>query len=264
MRPIGIPVGVITLAAAMVSVRGFTINAILPLTWITILLSYIGFAPNDYFDRETDEINDRKGGVQGEIISTEEKAVIAKYVNITVIVLILLTAYMLPFWAGISLVGVSALSLAYSAPPLRLKGVPIADSLVNFVMAYLSFLIGVGMTGNGWNSVIDGAFWFALIYGGGGHAMGTVVDYEPDKKAGITTIGVLLGKKTVTAIFQLLILVALVVEKWSYETRLFLLLTFLASVWAAYELEAERLTKMVYIGFAIFMVYGVTWILLRI
>ena len=264
MRPIGIPVGVITLAAGMVSVEGFSIDAILPLTWVTILLSYIGFAPNDYFDTETDEMNDRKGGVQGEIISTEEKALIAKYVNIAVIFLILLTAYMLPFWAGVSLLGVSALSLAYSAPPLRLKGVPIADSLVNFVMAYLSFLIGVGMTGNGWNSVIDGAFWFALIYGGGGHAMGTVVDYEPDKKAGITTVGVLLGKKAVTAVFQLLILAALVAEKWSHETKIFLLMTFLTSIWAAYDLEAERLTKMTYVGFAMFIIYGVLWILLRV
>jgi 4-hydroxybenzoate polyprenyltransferase len=264
MRPIGVPVGVLTLSAAMVSADGFTFEAILPATWLTVLLCYIGFAPNDYFDRETDELNDRKGGVHGKIVSDEEKALITKYVNIAAVILILLTAATIPFKAGLALISVSAISLAYSAPPIRLKEVPVLDSLSNFVMAYLFFFIGVSMAGETLSSVIDGAFWFALIYGGGGHAIGTVVDYKPDKKAGISTIGTFLGKKPVMIIFQGLIILALILEKWSLETRSFILITLLGSIWAAYDLKQERLTKMTYLGFVIFLIYGVTWIWLRI
>jgi 4-hydroxybenzoate polyprenyltransferase len=262
-RPIGIPVGIISMLAAIVSADGFSYSILPSAAWVTLVCYYVGFAPNDYFDGETDKQNPRKGGAQGEVVNSDKKKV-AKWVSILSVVAALATAYFVPFTARVSLVALTALSLVYSAPPIRLKGVPFLDSVSNFVMAYVAFTVGVGMTGASFSEVIPGAFWFALIWGGGGHALGTVLDYEADKKAGIKTIAMKLGRKPVVALVQFLVLLALFFEQWSYETKLFHMITFWGLLLVAENPERKRVEWTAYAGTFALVVYGAFWVYLRI
>ncbi|WP_217907018.1 UbiA family prenyltransferase [Candidatus Nanohalobium constans] len=262
-RPIGIPIGIITMLAAIVSANGFSLSILPIATLVTLVSFYVGFAPNDYFDSETDENNPRKGGIQGEVVD-QRKEMIAKWVTIFSIISAFILSLILPRTASIALIILTILSLMYSAPPIRLKGRPFLDSFVNFLMAYATFAIGVGLTGASFSDIIPGAMWFSLIYGGGGHALAAVMDYQPDKRADITTIAVESGKKIPIALFQLSILLALALEAWSQETKIFLLLTFHGLTLAALKPQREHIERLVYIGTAIMMIYGTIWIYLRI
>lgn len=262
-RPIGIPIGMITMLAAVVSANGSSLSIMPITTLVTLVCLYVGFAPNDYFDSETDENNPRKGGVQGEVVD-ERKEKLAKGVTIFSVVSALALSIFIPRTAGIALVVLTVLSLMYSAPPIRLKGRPFLDSFVNFLMAYSTFAIGVGLTGASFTEIIPGAMWFSLIYGGGGHALAAVMDYKPDKKAGIITIAVKAGKKFPIGLFQFFIVLALIMEKWSWETKIFLLLTFHGLSLAALKPEPKHIEKLVYIGTTIMIIYGTFWIYLRI
>ena len=85
-----------------------------------------------------------------------------------------------------------ALSAIYSAPPVRLKARPFLDSYSNWlyiVPAALGYYAASGRLMPLW-AWIAGAAWTA-----GMHALSAVPDIEHDKKAGLKTVAVVLGRR---------------------------------------------------------------------
>lgn len=261
-RPVGIPLISLVILGGAVSQGVMTAELAVKTVLLSTLIGYVGFAPNDYVDRKTDRENPRKGGWQGTKASGR-KSILAKYISIVTVAVSLFTSTVLPFTAGASMFGITVIALLYSVPPARLKSVPILDSLSNAAMAYLAFCLGVGLAGESFGSVIPGAFWFSLVFAGGGHAIGSLLDLEPDREAGISTIGTFLGWKKTIAVIQSLIAAALFFEKWSMESRTFLVVTFLGLLAPAYRNRKETLQKSIYTGLAVYVVYGVIWLWLR-
>ena len=87
----------------------------------------------------------------------------------------------------------------YSSPPLRLKEVPILDSLSNGGIVFLAWYCGFSFSGKTISEVPSNGVILSLCTVGI-HALAAVVDSESDFAAGQKTIATSLGKRA-AAIF---------------------------------------------------------------
>jgi 4-hydroxybenzoate polyprenyltransferase len=82
----------------------------------------------------------------------------------------------------------------YSSPPLRLKEVPVFDSLSNGAIVFLAWFCGFSFSGLSLPDVPSSGIMLSLCTVGI-HALGAVVDSEVDSEVGQTTIATALGKR---------------------------------------------------------------------
>jgi 4-hydroxybenzoate polyprenyltransferase len=156
--------------------------------YFTIPANVFLYGVNDIFDRDIDEHNSKKD--EGREVSYRGDSVV-----IAVIVASgLLAAGFLPWLpalGSLALVSWAALSVEYSAPPLRFKTTPFLDSLSNGlyilpgVVAYAA-IEGVAPPA----SAVAGAWLWTM----GMHTFSAIPDIEPDREAGIETTATFLGE----------------------------------------------------------------------
>ena len=82
----------------------------------------------------------------------------------------------------------------YSSPPLRLKEVPVFDSLSNGAIVFLAWFCGFSFSGLSLSEVPSSGIMLSLCTVGT-HALAAVVDSEIDSEAGQTTIATAFGKR---------------------------------------------------------------------
>lgn len=176
----------------------------------TFPFSLFLYGINDLYDRDTDSKNDRKeeGSVYlaGRELKENVDGFLKRYSVFICAVLLaipIIRQNMMHF-AGTALF--IFFSYAYSAPPLRLKGRAPLDSLANTVIYFLGpFLIGLSYT----TASIPWSFVLWMIAGlFAGHAFTTIMDFRPDKKAGINTFAVRFGKRK-TSVFSAIVFLTL-------------------------------------------------------
>ena len=154
------------------------------------------FILNQYFDRKEDQENVFKSNmpIASERIAPRTALIFSLSLIILCLVLVILVdAYLLPLFVIYLTFGT-----AYSAPPFRLKTVPIADFIVSGVGAgFMPFLMGLELTGK-LNSdvslILLGAMPLMLIHCSG-HVIQAIGDYKVDRKMGIHTFVVQYGRK---------------------------------------------------------------------
>lgn len=235
-----------------------------------ILPSVIGFtflgqlsviSINDYFDRDTDQGNTRKGSLEGAIVTKENEDFVKKVVIVSHLLLVILAFFHSSF-VFISSLTVFIASFLYSVPPFRFKARPFLDSLCNVFILYFTFGIGTGLAGGGITDIIPGMFWFALIFGGPVHMAASYVDRKSDREAGLKTSAMVLGHKGIVLLVQALIVLALVFEEWSSESQNLLLISLIFSI---YPLFSDRnMKKLLYSWALVCAGYSVLWISLRL
>jgi 4-hydroxybenzoate polyprenyltransferase len=160
--------------------------------------NYFLHAPNDYFDFETDARNPRKGGVEGALTP---KPLLAQHAIISTLLLLPFLAFTATQFPPLTLASLGLLlflSAAYNAPPTRLKGRPILDSLTNVLYA---IPLQVGIHAAGGTDLIAPQVLVFAAWGIGAHALTTITDRDEDAAAGVRTIAVLLGRRN-TALFS--------------------------------------------------------------
>ena len=154
------------------------------------------FILNQYFDRKEDQENAFKSNLP--VASGRMAPQTALIFSLSLIILCLVL---------VILVDINLLSLfliyfvfgtAYSAPPFRLKTVPVVDFAVSGVGAgFMPFLMGLELTdklSSDISSVVLGVVPLVLIHCGG-HIIQAIGDYEVDRKMGVRTFVVRYGKK---------------------------------------------------------------------
>ncbi len=159
------------------------------------------FGINDVYDFETDSRNPRKivNGLQGGVLQPEYHGLVRTSAYISTL-----------FIAGVSLLtrkqqNILAVALLlsfgwqYSAPPLRLKEVPVLDSLSNGLIVFLAWFCGFSFSGLGLSQAPSKGFMLSLCTTAI-HALGAVIDFDADTAAGQRTIATALGRRT-TAVF---------------------------------------------------------------
>lgn len=263
MRPIFLLPALWVLIAGILTTGGdLSIVLFLKMLVVSVLGQLAVFSINDYFDRDTDEVNGRKGGVEGAVVNEENKGFVKNVVIASHLLLGVFALLVLPRFSLISGIIVLTVSALYSAPPFRLKSVPFLDSLCNVIILYFGFGVAVGMAGGGFGDIISGAFWFSVVFGGPGHMVASYIDRESDKEAGIRTSAMVLGRRGIVVLGQVLLLAALILEKWSTETRFFIIYCLITSI---YPLITEKhMKKALLVWSVVPIIYIAVWIWMRI
>jgi 4-hydroxybenzoate polyprenyltransferase len=217
------------------------VDALLIVGTLFFLIPYnlLMYGVNDVFDYESDLLNPRKGGIEGDVV--RDRA-LARKVHRGIIAASVVTVAPMMAWlivkgtpqSAIALVVVVFAVVAYSAPVLRFKERPFLDSFTSAVhfagpLVYALVLAGAGLTARGiW------PIWVAfLAWGMASHAFGAVQDVRADREGGIASIGTVMGARVTTWFAMAMYAAAsalLLVLPWPGVLAAALPLAYLASV----------------------------------
>jgi 4-hydroxybenzoate polyprenyltransferase len=221
-------------AAYLLTVRQIDATLIVGTLFFLIPYNLAMYGINDVFDYESDLRNPRKGGAHGAILDRRMHRITLWAAGLSC----------LPFVVWLVVVGspLSWLVLAaslffvvfYSAPPLRLKERPFADSMTSSIHFFSPAVYGLVLAGAVWNvSLVLIVVAFAL-WGVASHAFGAVQDVAADREAGIASIATARGARW-TVWFALVCYalagVAMLFTTWPGPLAAVLVLPYLAVVW---------------------------------
>lgn len=146
---------------------------------------------NDFFDRDTDALNVKKGSKEFLMKNHDEQWLMAVLFIVLAISALLLFLQQFLLTSAL-LVAFIFLSYAYSAPPFRFKARPLIDSFSN-VLYIIPGIIGYTQVTNTLPDPIfiaAGLFWVTAM-----HLFSAIPDITPDKNVGLATTAVVYGKK---------------------------------------------------------------------
>jgi len=189
---------------------------------------------NDVFDYESDLRNPRKGGAHGAILDRRMHR----------ITLWAAAGTCVPFVVALVALGsplswlVLAVSLFfvvfYSAPPLRLKERPFADSVTSSIHFFSPAVYGLVLADATWTWQLVVVLAAFALWGVASHAFGAVQDVAADRAAGISSIATARGARW-TVRFALscyaLAGLAMLATAWPGPLAAVLVVPYLAVVW---------------------------------
>lgn len=237
-------------AAATVLTTG-RIDATLIVGTVFFLIPYnlAMYGINDVFDYESDLRNPRKGGAHGAVLERRLHAITLRAAALSC----------LPFVVYLVLVGtpiswlVLAISLFfvvfYSAPPLRLKERPVADSVTSSIHFFSPAVYGLVLAGATWTWQLSAVIVAFALWGIASHAFGAVQDVVADREADISSIATVFGARTTV---RLAIAgyatagVAMFGTAWPGPLAALLALPYIVTVWPyrnVADQDAERATR---------------------
>jgi lycopene elongase/hydratase (dihydrobisanhydrobacterioruberin-forming) len=208
--------------------------------WLALVLLFLPFSLfvygiNDYYDQESDNHNDRKGGVFGEKHTAEfaQKLPLLGFSGLFVTVV----GFGLFFdWRVVlTLIILFCILYFYSAPPLRFKGIAILDFLTGgalyigliWLMGYFTFsntLIG-----------LPAGLILMIICGSSLHIAGAVMDMKPDRIQGIQTTPLTLGIYPTLVLTLLINIVGLIILHNNPLFVIFMLIAIIAVITFSWE-----------------------------
>lgn len=195
-RPLAWPLlSVIFFGGLMYSNAELSLAALLQLLALSAPAS-VFYALNDAYDYHTDIINRRKNDlvIDGKALHPRYLPFVKSAVFVAMAILALSSILTLNPSNMLLMALFLFFAYSYSSPPLRLKERPPLDSIANGICYFLAPVL-LGMSFGQSVFPIDAKFLYAAFCVAGVHAFSTVMDYEPDKKAGITTFSIRFGKR---------------------------------------------------------------------
>lgn len=182
-------------AAYLLTTRQIDLTLVIGTVFFLVPYNLAMYGINDVFDYESDLRNPRKGGAHG--------AILDRRVHRATLWAAALSC--LPFVVYLGAVGsplswlVLALSLFfvvfYSAPPLRLKERPFADSVTSSIHFFSPAVYGFVLAGTTWTWQLALIVLAFAAWGVASHAFGAVQDVNADREAGIASIATVRGAR---------------------------------------------------------------------
>ncbi|MCH6229151.1 prenyltransferase [Microbacterium sp. CFH 31415] len=182
-------------AAYLLTTREIDVTLVIGTIFFLIPYNLAMYGINDVFDYESDLRNPRKGGAHGAVLDRRMHPITLWAAGLSC----------LPFVVYLVVVGspaswaVLAASLFfvvfYSAPPLRLKEVPFADSLTSSIHFFSPAVYGLVLAGAEWTWQLGAVIVAFALWGVASHAFGAVQDVEADRAAGISSIATARGAR---------------------------------------------------------------------
>ncbi|MDF2991752.1 MAG: prenyltransferase [Microbacterium sp.] len=235
-------------AAYLLTIRQIDAPLIIGILFFLVPYNLAMYGVNDVFDYESDLRNPRKGGTHG--------AVLDKRMHRITLWASVLTC--VPFVVYLVIVGsplswlVLALSLFfvvfYSAPPLRLKERPFADSMTSSIHFFSPAVYGLVLAGAVWTPQLVLVLVAFALWGIASHAFGAVQDVEADRAADISSIATARGARW-TVRFALVAYalagVAMLFTAWPGPLAAILVIPYLVVCWPFRDItdaESDRAT----------------------
>ncbi|KAA9110273.1 prenyltransferase [Microbacterium rhizomatis] len=221
-------------AAYLLTTRHIDLTLVLGTIFFLVPYNLAMYGINDVFDYESDLRNPRKGGTHGAVLDRRMHRITLWAAALTCI----------PFVVYLVIVGsplswlVLAISLFfvvfYSAPPLRLKEVPFADSATSSIHFFSPAVYALVLAGALWTPQLAAIIVAFALWGVASHAFGAVQDVVADREADISSIATVRGARW-TVWFALVCYaaagVAMLITAWPGPLAALLVLPYLAAVW---------------------------------
>ena len=221
-------------AAYLMTTRQLDLPLVIGTLFFLVPYNLAMYGINDVFDYESDLRNPRKGGAHGAVLDR----------GMHRITLWAAALGCVPFVAYLVVVGsplswaVLAISLFfvvfYSAPPLRLKEVPFADSVTSSIHFFSPAVYGLVLAGAAWDAQLFAVIVGFALWGVASHAFGAVQDVVADRQAGISSIATARGARW-TVWFSLGCYAAaglvMLATAWPGPLAAVVVLPYLAAVW---------------------------------
>ncbi len=172
---------------------------------------------NDVFDHASDILNPRKGGVEGALLDPSEHRSVLLWAVLScapfVVALVVLGSPAATAVLAVSLFAV----VAYSAPRLRFKEIPVLDSVTSSMHFVSPAVYGLVLAGAPWTASATVTLAAFFLWGAASHAFGAVQDVVPDREGGLRSIATAFGARGT---------VRLAIALWALAGALLLLLPF--------------------------------------
>lgn len=236
-------------AAYLLTVREIDATLVVGTLFFLIPYNLAMYGINDVFDYESDMRNPRKGGAHGAVLDTRMHRITLWAAALSCV----------PFVVYLAVVGsplswlVLTVSLFfvvfYSAPPLRLKERPFADSITSSIHFFSPAVYGLVLAGAVWTWQLVVVVVAFALWGVASHAFGAVQDVVADREAGISSIATARGARF-TVWFALACYaaagIAMLFTTWPGPLAALAALPYLATVWPFRDITddtAERATR---------------------
>ncbi|QCQ16357.1 prenyltransferase [Microbacterium sp. RG1] len=182
-------------AAVVMTTRTVDLTLILGTLFFLVPYNLAMYGVNDVFDYESDLRNPRKGGAHGAVLDRRMHRITLWAAALSCLPFV---AYLVAVGSPASWV-VLAISLFfvvfYSAPPLRLKEVPFADSLTSSIHFFSPAVYGLVLAGATFTPGLIAVLVAFALWGVASHAFGAVQDVTADREAGISSIATVRGAR---------------------------------------------------------------------
>ncbi|MFG6401795.1 prenyltransferase [Microbacterium sp. P04] len=182
-------------AAYLLTTRQIDLALVVGALFFLVPYNLAMYGVNDVFDYESDLRNPRKGGAHGAVLDRRMHRITlwAAAVSCVPFVVFLVVVGSPASWV------VLAISLFfvvfYSAPPLRLKEVPFADSVTSSIHFFSPAVYGFVLAGATWTWQLVAVIVAFALWGVASHAFGAVQDVEADRSADISSIATARGAR---------------------------------------------------------------------
>lgn len=223
-RPVFWPVFFFICLLGVIASGNWTLSGWVSLFYVTWPMGLVILSINDIADRDSDLKNHRKGSWQGNIVSDSDIPFLIYSLIITTLLFTAIFYYLQNYLAAVLILLAPLLSYAYSCKPLRFKGRPFLDSLINGVGILLVYLLGFSHN-NPVNLLKLPIVVWAIILGFiAAHAMTALVDYDVDKSLQDNTTAVFLGKKMTALYCAMILMVVLIIIPFNVAVLTYLLI----------------------------------------
>ena len=183
--------------AAAYYLEAGTVDASLLIGFVYFLVPYnlAMYGINDVFDYESDLRNPRKGGLEGALLEKRMHTptiVAAVATNVPFLIVLILLGP--PASWVVLTISVFAV-IAYSAPGLRFKEMPLLDSVTSSTHFVGPAVYGLVLAGAAFTPQLVALLIAFFLWGVASHAFGAVQDVLPDREANIASIATALGAR---------------------------------------------------------------------
>lgn len=221
-------------AAHVLTTREIDVVLVVGTVFFLVPYNLAMYGINDVFDYESDLRNPRKGGAHGAVLDRRMHAVTLWAAALTCLpfVVFLVAAGSPLSW--LVLAASLFFVVFYSAPPLRLKERPFADSVTSSIHFFSPAVYALVLAGAVWTWQLVVLLVAFALWGVASHAFGAVQDVVADREAGISSIATARGARwTVRFAFACYAAAGVTVlfTAWPGPLAALAALPYLAAVW---------------------------------
>ncbi len=168
-----------------------TPSIIILLGYTIIPYNFCVYGINDYFDKESDAVNTRKGKLDGAKVDQSFTQMILFFLGSHIpflLYFLFFSSKLIPIFLALIF-----FAITYSAKPFRIKEIPFLDSInssFHFVLPLLAMLFAIGIR----NLPFEVLFSF-FMWGMASQSMGAIQDISSDRQAGMKSVATVMGAR---------------------------------------------------------------------
>jgi 4-hydroxybenzoate polyprenyltransferase len=233
-------------AAYLMTTRQVDLTLVLGTLFFLVPYNLAMYGINDVFDYESDLRNPRKGGAHGAVLDRRMHGITLWAAGLSCLPFVV---YLIAVGSPLSWLVLAAslfFVVFYSAPPLRLKERPFADSMTSSIHFFSPAVYGLVLAGATWTWQLLAIIVAFALWGIASHAFGAVQDVVADREAGISSIATARGARW-TVWFALAAYaaagVAMLFTAWPGPLAAIVAVPYLAAVWPYRNITDETATE---------------------